>query len=208
MSGSGGNRGRAPALALGLALALVALAPIAGADDLYLDGRESFASESPKIEIVRPDADWKFVDIAIQRRDAERADPAAGRAFDDLVARLHHPPTRGTVSVYVFPTRGARLDLAALEASARADVARLKKGEVLEQSRGAIGGREAVRTDYTGVPEGARGVAAGTVFFFSRIDALSPETAHAVAIIFEVPRDRSKAALAGWRKVLKKLKLA
>lgn len=183
-----------------------AVAPLR-AGDLYEERRTSFSSEAPKISIERPDAEWLFVDIAVQERDARSAG-ADLRGFRNLIARIYHPPTRATVSVFAFKTGGARLDLAALEAHARQDVERLEGGKVLEQARGALGGREVVRTDYQAVAEGVRGAAPNEVYVYSRIDALEPETGHSVVIVFEAPRERAKRALAGWTKILRKLKLA
>lgn len=197
---------RARAIAL-LFLLLGSGLALAG-DDLYDEKREAFASDAPKIEVARPDAEWLFVNVPVQRQMAEAAHPGSGGEFANLIARLHHPPSKATLSIFAFKGIAAA-EPAKVEAQALEDVKRRKDWKLVEQTRGALGGRDVVRTDYYARVETAQGGAtAGDVYFYSRIDAFEPEQSTALVIVFEAPKDRMKTAVAGWKKILKKLKLA
>jgi hypothetical protein len=205
-----GPRAAIAALAFAALVAVALGARGVVADDLYDEARESFQCDAPKVLLVRPDASWQFVRVDVQKSIAVAARPDAQRDFDGLIARLHHPPTRATVSVYAFPLQGAAPDLARLEAHALEDVKRRKDWRLAaEQARGAVGGREVVKTDYYAALETPQGgMPAGTIYYYSRIDAVDASGGHALVILFEAPRERLKAALSGWQKILKKLKLA
>ena len=191
------------------ALAAFALAGAVLADDLYDDKRESFQSDQPKIEVTRPDAGWMFVRIDAQRQEAEAARPGASAEFQGLVARLHAPATKATISVFSFPLASPPPDMARLSAHARDEAKARKDGAVADQSQVSIGGRDVVMTDYTAtIAQAANGAAAGDQYLYSRIDVIEPECHAALVILFEVPREKATKALPGWKRVLQKLKLA
>jgi hypothetical protein len=190
-------------------LAVFAAGLALAGDDLYDEKKDVFTSDVPKIEVVRPDAEWRFVNLDVQRQDEMARRPEAARDFQNLVARLYHPATKAAVSIFAFKFEIAKPDMAKIAEAALEDVKKRKDWKLAEQTRGAIGGRDAVKTDYYASVETAQGGAlAGDVYFYSRIDAVEPDIGESLVIVFEVPKDRLKTALPGWKKILKKLKLA
>ena len=189
---------------------LAAAAAVFAEDELYDGSVDRFYCESPRVEVVRPDRCWLFVNIEVQRRDALRVQPAAAveELFRNLRMRMHHPPTKATLSLYTFGFDGTAPDLGTIEARARQDVSKRKEGVFLRSGRVRVGGRDGVLTEFEAAPEGpgARGAGPGP-FFVSRLDLIEPEFGFALVFVFEVPKDRMKAALPAWKRILKNLKL-
>jgi hypothetical protein len=190
-------------------LAAGAAATLAGDEDLFDAKRESFACEAPKVEIARPDPAWMFVRLDVQRQEAEAATPGASRAFEGLIARLHCPGTKATISVYNFPLASPPPDLEHLAAHAAQEARARKDGAVGGQSEATVGGRQVVVTEFSATVEQTQGGArAGDTYLYSRIDATEPEFQRALVILFETPKASAGKAVPAWKKVLQKLKLA
>ena len=198
---------RSPFTALALVLTL-SLAGAALAADLFDEKQDAFTSAEPKIELTRPDAAWLFVHLDVQRQEAEAARPGSSKEFEGLIARLHCPGQKATISVFSFPLSNPPPDLDRLAAHAAQEARARKDGAIGGQSQVALGGRQVVMTDYSAtIEQAAGGARAGETYVYSRIDCLEPESNRALVILFEVPKEKAKGAVGGWKKVLQKLKL-
>ncbi len=189
-----------------LALALVAASAARGEDQLLLE-LETFTSKSGLVTLTRPSAEWAFLDLDVQRREAALVLPPGQltRAFRGVVARVHHPGMRATLSVYVVRAR-PEPDLEALVTRAR-EAAAGASGKVKALNRGKVSGLTGVQIDYVVTLEGVPGQPDGESWI-RRLECALPGRDQVVVFVFEVPVDNWRSAKREHKKLLKKARLS
>ncbi|GIW72431.1 MAG: hypothetical protein KatS3mg102_1973 [Planctomycetota bacterium] len=189
--------------ALGGVFGLPALARQAGGgEELYRDV-DRFSSEEPPLVLERPNREWVFIDLERQRAALAAELPAdlLQAQFRGLRARLHHPRTRATLSVYAHEGQQA----AALEPEGLLErtlrAVRERPGvRVVEAAPLLLKGRPAawVRFETEAAPVRGSGAPGGN-YACVRVDCPLPDHRTLLILYFEVPA-------AGWPEVRRELR--
>lgn len=185
--------------------------PAAPDDDLLRDDERYEHAAAPAFVVERPDREWAFVNLAVLKR----VESASGRPLGDVEAefralrcRLHHPRLKANFSAFVFPLAGgaggaAVPDAAALRESTIADIRRgLPDAQVSAVADATIGGRPCLVVEYAGTPSRGEGGA----YVYTRVVCVRADASSVVLFLFEAPKAHAKAAGAGLKKILKKLR--
>jgi len=181
------------------------LAPAAHAGDppLYLD-KDEVSLENDLLTLQRPDREWVFIDTRLQYQMLMRERPAAevDAAFRGLLARLHHPGLRATLSVYAFdlpsetPASKRAVDL---KAELRARGVKVRSLRV-----GPLRGRAVVRVEYR-VPQ-KKDDDDSEPLAVTRVDCPRPDRMRLVVLVFEVPLEHRRAGGALLKQILKRIR--
>jgi hypothetical protein len=185
---------------------VVVLAGVArGTDELFLEV-ETFTSADGLVTLTRPNAEWAFLDLEVQKREAGQVlSPGQfTRAFRDVVARAHHPGLRATLSVYVVRSR-PEPDLEALVTRAR-EAAAASSGTVKGLKKARVSGYPGVQVDYVVAMKGVPDQPDGNTWI-RRVECALAGRSQVVILVFEVPLESWKSVKGEHKAFLKKVKL-
>ncbi|MHC4831853.1 MAG: hypothetical protein ACYTFT_16115 [Planctomycetota bacterium] len=186
-------------------VSLLAWPGAAPAQELYLD-QDRYQHSEGLVEVRRPDREWVFFDLQVQRAMLEKEAPGAdvSRSFQSVLCRLHHPGLKATVTVYLLPFATAE----GLEPLQRAAVEHVAKqgGKLLGAGQAGFQGRTIVKVDYS-VEVTELGASEAKATYVSQVDCPVRGREHRIVLILEAPLDERKAAHRALKAVLKKLRV-